>query len=93
MQRGPPVSSLITSRYFWDSLGCLVAETPVIYICLYILTYVSLGAMHSRFPDVSEACRAHYTPGRNVAGDILHLHCHIWQIIAYIMVITIELLQ
>jgi hypothetical protein len=36
MQRGPPVSSLITSRYLSDNLGCLVAEIPVIYICLYI---------------------------------------------------------
>jgi hypothetical protein len=51
------------------------------HFCIgYILICISSGPMHSRFPDLSEACRAYYTSCGNVAGNILYLCCLIYVI-------------
>jgi len=66
MQREFPASSLTTSRYLSNSLPSLLG--PIQFVSAYFKISVSSGVMHSRFPNLSEACRAYYTSCRNVAG-------------------------
>jgi len=98
MQREFPASSLTTSRYLSNSLPSLLG--PIQFVSAYFKISVSSGVMHSRFPNLSEACRAYYTSCRNVTGiffikRIWHVWCcclsdGTW-LFAYVCLITIKL--
>jgi hypothetical protein len=83
MQRELPASSLTTSRYLTNSLPSLLG--PIQFVSAYIKISISSGVMHSRFLNLSEACRTYYTSCRNVAGIFFIKKIGTFDVVAYQM--------